>query len=96
MNRLPSKRLGRPAGVAAAWAAAAFGVFGACTTENPQENYGMVKAPGSGGNVPSSGGSGSRGGSLGSGAEGGDDTNAGSGGTGSGGTGSVGDRKSVV
>jgi predicted lipoprotein len=93
VNGIPPKRLGRPAYVAAACAVATFGVFGACTTENPRENYGFAKAPGSGGNVPSSGGSDGRGGSLGSGAEGGDATDAGAGGTGapgSGGSGSLG------
>jgi predicted lipoprotein len=91
MNGIPPKRLGRPAHVAAACAVATFGIFGACTTENPRENYGFVKAPGSGGNVPSSGGTDARGGSIGAGAEGGDATDAGAGGTrmpGSGGSGS--------
>jgi predicted lipoprotein len=81
VNGIPPKRVGRPAYVAAACAVATFGIFGGCTTENPSENYGFAKAPGSGGNVPSSGGTDARGGSLGSGAEGGEEMAAGAGGT---------------
>lgn len=95
MNGIPPKRLGRPAYVAAVCAAATFGVFGACTTDNPRENYGFARAPGSGGSVPGSGGAGARGGtggSIGSGAEGGDASDAGSGGTGSPGSGGSGAR----
>ena len=92
MNGIPPKRSGRPAYVAAACAAATFGFFGACTTENPRENYGFARAPGSGGNVPGNGGTGARGGSLGAAAEGGDTTDAGAGGTGSPGVGGSGAR----